>query len=121
MLLVIGVAFAYLLFSGTEKQGTTKKGLNQSLQKENGTQETSGTNQSFVKKNVLASCQNAASQCKLKLTLDPSFNCTKMCTDACSVDGKDVLSGVKIGTEPTCPEGATACIYCMQGSPEKIK
>ncbi len=62
-----------------------------------------------AKRNVEAACQNAASQCALKLQMKPDFDCTQMCTDAC-VDprtGQDIMADK--------PAGQQAVDLCKQG------
>ena len=60
-----------------------------------------------AKRNIEAACQNAASQCALKHTVDPSFDCTAMCEDAC-IDprtGKDIMYGQTPNAVALCKQG----------------
>ena len=76
------------------------------------------------KRNIETNCQQAASQCALKLQIDTNFNCDVMCAEACrdpSNNNYDIMGEVEIADGATeCPSGADACEHCSAGEVSQI-
>ncbi len=74
-------------------------------------------------RNIAANCQNAASQCKLKLAVDQSADCSAMCLDACTDESKgnvDIMSGTQLTTANCRTTVGSACYYCAHGNISEI-